>query len=124
MFLALGDTLVLESNGQAWYAAGGSAALAYTGSFAALLADPGYDISPSGIVRQWGSAVSNASVGQRIVVTFPIAMASIAYTVVATAAVETTTPVIVWTDAISATAFGARCNTASTGFRWFAIGKR
>ncbi len=124
VLLALGDTLILESNGAAWYSAGGSASLAYTGGFSSLVAGTGYSQLPSGVLIQWGSAVSNAVAGERIPVTFPIAMADIAYSVTVTASVATTTPIITWTDAISATAFGLRCNTASTGVRWIAIGRR
>lgn len=124
VLLALGDTLILESNGAAWYSAGGSASLAYTGGFSSLVAGTGYSQLPSGVLIQWGSAVSNAVAGERIPVTFPIAMADIAYSVVPVPSVSTTTPVDAWTDAISATAFGLRCSTASTGVRWIAIGRR
>ena len=51
--MALGDTLVLETNGANWFASGGSAPLAYTGGFASLLANSGYQKLPSGLILQW-----------------------------------------------------------------------
>lgn len=70
--MALGDTLVLETDGVKWFAAGGSSPLAYTGGFAASLASNGYQKLPSGLIIQWGRVTSTAAM-QGVTWTFPIA---------------------------------------------------
>jgi hypothetical protein len=67
-----GDTLTLMNAGAGtWVAAGGSAALGYSGQFAASLATPGWRKLPSGDIEQWGQIVLVTS-GAGVAATFPL----------------------------------------------------
>lgn len=73
-----GEDLILESNGSTqWIAVGGSARLKYAGGFGSSLATSGYQKLPSGLIVQWGSIATSASVDTTV--TFPIAFPTAVY---------------------------------------------
>lgn len=71
--LVAGDSAVLKKINGVWGLVGGSAAMRSSGGdFGALLARPGYQKLPSGIILQWGTTpASSASAG--VATTFQIA---------------------------------------------------
>ncbi|WJM53930.1 phage tail protein [Pseudomonas asiatica] len=72
--LGLGDSLTLESDGQNWYAVGGTAQLKYSTAFGSSLIGPTcYQKLPSGDIEQWGLYVAAPS-GSDTVITLPVAM--------------------------------------------------
>ncbi|MDZ5740957.1 phage tail protein [Pseudomonas asiatica] len=72
--LGLGDSLTLESDGQNWYAVGGTAQLKYSTAFGSSLIGPTcYQKLPSGDIEQWGLYVAAPS-GSDTVITLPVGM--------------------------------------------------
>ena len=68
-----GATLELVSNGLNTWSASGSAQLRYSSLFTAALSLEGYQKLPSGIIRQWGSAISSGAGEANWTATLPIA---------------------------------------------------
>lgn len=74
--LLAGESVMLEATGDTWLVIGGTAAMSKIGSFAALLAVPGYFRLPSGIIVQWGVLGLAAATGGVAATTdglFPVA---------------------------------------------------
>ncbi|MFM0165652.1 hypothetical protein PQR39_35120 [Paraburkholderia sediminicola] len=71
-------TLVCQGSGLGWAVVSGSIALGYSGLFGSSLAANGYQKLPSGLIIQWGTAVSNSSgvATLTLPITFPTALLS------------------------------------------------
>jgi len=83
----------------------------------------GYMRLSNGLVLQWGRWTSPAIAGQAITVTFPIAFSEEPYTLVTMAVVTTASDISTWSsNGITGASFPARCNQASIGCRYFAVG--
>lgn len=69
-----GSTLHLISTGLGFFhVVGGTAQLPHSDMFEGTLASPGYQVLPSGLILQWGSASENITAGdESTAVTFPI----------------------------------------------------
>lgn len=81
--LRAGDSIVLTSlgTGNLWYHGGGTAQSGNAGAFGSSLAGNGWQRLPSGLIIQWGTAVSSSSAD--VVVTYPIAFPTAARSVTA-----------------------------------------
>lgn len=117
-----GDNLTLVSSGSAWFAVAGSAVLGNAlQSFGNSLAGSGYQKLPTGLIIQWGSGVSNATIGSSVSVSFPIAFPSAVYSVVANPLFGGNTSCN--TSSSTTSAFPVFATASSINFLWIAIGK-
>jgi len=120
-----GDTVILESNGAAWFMCGGSRALGTaSGQFAASTAANGYQKLPSGLIIQWGAFSPSSTPGAAVAVTFPITFPQACRALLPSVGLfATTTTQSAWSDSLTTTGFNGRATAGSSyAVNFIAIG--
>ncbi|MDH4449216.1 MAG: hypothetical protein QE265_01320 [Rhodoferax sp.] len=117
-----GDTLDLRTDGYGWFVVSGTTANAKSSGFGASLSSSGYQKLPSGLIMQWGIALTDAA--GNATVTLPVAYPTAHRTAVTSGAssAQVTSP-----SAINSTTLGISASNLSgagiaTNVRWFSIG--
>jgi hypothetical protein len=109
-------------------ASGGTGATTQAAAFAALavaassLTQPGYLKLANGLIFQWGFVTTSASPTAQSAVSFPTAFPSTAFSILVNPNNNSPTATSAWVDSASASGFNLRCNIASVGCFWFAVG--
>lgn len=123
--LLQGEVICFSKESSAWRAYG-TGALKYAVSFGSLLSANGYQKLPSGLIVQWGVAITSPSAD--VVVTLPIAFPTACRTVSLGAISGVAAPYIATlTGSLGASAFNLGCYTTAgarigTSVGWIAIG--
>jgi phage-related tail fiber protein len=73
MVMQPGDNLMLVAGSNLWFIVGGTAANQFAGSFRASVGVAGYQMFPSGLIRQWGMSSVATAASPNVDVIFPIA---------------------------------------------------
>ncbi|WP_455154823.1 phage tail protein [Cupriavidus campinensis] len=115
------NDLVLVSNGANWYVVGGRAAV----GFNANNLQNGYEVLPSGVIRQWGNATSD-NAGDSVVA-FPLVFPTACWALVTTP--QTNNPQVVTTQAYNVSRTGFQVKSVSNAgpgavnFSWSCTGR-
>lgn len=126
MLVKVGTSVTVAStDGANWFVTG-TAALPYLGVFGSSIAQNGYQKLPSGVIIQWGSAVTSAgSVSITFPITFPTACRQVIPSIAYNAGASSTT---IDTGGLSQTAVTLYTKLSTTGaanaanVNWIAIG--
>ena len=73
MTLLPGDSVSLLAGTNLWFIVGGTAASQFSGSFRASLGVTGYQVLPSGLIRQWGISGAATAATPNVDIVFPVA---------------------------------------------------
>lgn len=77
-----GDTATFVYSGGSWHIVSGTAQVRYTYGFESYQQYDGYQKFPTGMIAQWGQAISPATNGQTFTVWFPTAFPNNVYSIV------------------------------------------
>lgn len=115
------NDLVLVSNGANWYVVGGRAAV----GFNANNLQNGYEVLPSGVIRQWGVAATD-NAGDSVVA-FPLVFPTACWALVTTP--QTNNPQVISTQAYNVSRTGFQVKSVSgvgasaVGYAWSCTGR-
>lgn len=120
--LAPGDSIVLEAWTNTWIGSEGTALMAYSGQFGSSLTAAGYQKLPSGLILQWGQSTCSPTPNTPVNVAFPVAFASICFSVNVTNTFSATT-LSVYSGSYTTAGFNVAATVASASVAWMAVGK-
>lgn len=121
--LGVGDQVtIISQRGVQWFVAGGSLAANETAVFGSVLANPGYQKLPGGLILQNGTWTASATPGAAVAVSFYSAFPTACLGVVVSAHNASTTNSAAWYDTPAVGGFNGRADVASLTCDYIAWG--